>query len=80
MISNQILQNTIDGLKGITQVDIGILDLDGNIITSTFSSAESFEAQVVAFVNSPADSQEIQGNNYFKVLLKPMESFQERYS
>lgn len=67
MISNQILQNTIDGLKGITQVDIGILDLDGNIITSTFSTAESFEAQVVAFVNSPADSQEIQGNNYFKV-------------
>ena len=28
MISNQILQNTIDGLKGITRIDLCIIDVD----------------------------------------------------
>ena len=67
MISNQILQNTIDGLKGITKIDIAILDLEGNVITSTFVPSQSYESQVIAFVDSPADSQEIQENNFFKV-------------
>ena len=38
MISNQILQNTIDGLKGITRVDFCIMDTDGKEIASTASS------------------------------------------
>ena len=29
MISNQILQNTIDGLKNIAHVDLCVLDVDG---------------------------------------------------
>ena len=29
MISNQILQNTIDGLKGITRIDLCIIDIGG---------------------------------------------------
>ncbi len=29
MISNQILQSTIDGLKGIARVDICVMDVDG---------------------------------------------------
>ena len=29
MISNQILQNTIDGLKGISKVDFSVLDTEG---------------------------------------------------
>ena len=29
MISNQILQNTIDGLKGIARVDFCVLDTEG---------------------------------------------------
>lgn len=28
MISNQILQNTIDGLKGITRIDLCIIDVE----------------------------------------------------
>ena len=67
MISNQILQNTIEGLKAITKADICILDVDGKVITSTMSASESHETQVVSFVKSPADSQEIQGNQFFKV-------------
>ena len=29
MISNQILQNTIDGLKGISRVELCVMDVDG---------------------------------------------------
>lgn len=29
MISNQILQNTIEGLKGISKVDFCVLDTEG---------------------------------------------------
>ena len=32
MISNQILQNTIDGLKGITRVDMCIIDTEGKVL------------------------------------------------
>ena len=29
MISNQILQNTIEGLKGISRIDFCVLDTEG---------------------------------------------------
>ena len=32
MISNQILQNTMDGLKEITKIDFGVLDTEGKEI------------------------------------------------
>ena len=32
MISNQILQTTLDGLKGITRVDLGICDTEGRYL------------------------------------------------
>ena len=30
MISNQILQDTIDGIKAITRIDLCVMDTDGN--------------------------------------------------
>ena len=35
MISNQILQNTLDGLKAISRVDFAVIDTDGKTIVST---------------------------------------------
>ncbi|MCP1102627.1 carbohydrate diacid regulator [Aequitasia blattaphilus] len=67
MISNQILQNTIEGLKSITRIDILILDLDGKSVVSTNATHESYEEQIRPFVNSPADSQEIKGKQFFKI-------------
>ena len=29
MISNQILQNTIEGLKAITRIDLCVVDIEG---------------------------------------------------
>lgn len=38
MISNQILQTTIDGLKSITKVDMTVLDTESNVLASTEDS------------------------------------------
>ena len=40
MISNQILQNTIDGLKGIARVDFCVLDTEGKELAATFDSPQ----------------------------------------
>ncbi len=67
MISNQILQTTIEGLKGITRVDICVCDTEGKVLASTFPDADEYESAILSFVNSPADSQVIQGYQFFKV-------------
>lgn len=67
MISNQILQNTIEGLKSITRIDLCIMDTDGKVLASTFSGAEGHEEAVCSFVDSPADSQVVSGYQFFKV-------------
>ena len=66
MISNQILQNTIDGLKNITRVDLCVMDVDGKEVASTADMGSSAKA-AAGFAVSLADSQEIQGYQYFKV-------------
>ena len=67
MISNQILQNTIEGLKGITRIDLCVMDIDGKVLSSTFSENGDYENAVLSFVASPADSQVIQGYQFFKI-------------
>ncbi len=67
MISNQILQSTIEGLKAITRIDICIMDTEGKILASTATGVEEYEEAVLTFVNSPADSQALQGFQFFKV-------------
>lgn len=67
MISNQILQNTIEGLKGITRIDFCVMDTDGKSLASTFSEQEDYEEEVLSFVGSPADSQVVQGYQFFKI-------------
>ena len=67
MISNQILQNTIEGLKGITRIDFCVMDTDGKSLASTFTEQENYEDEIVSFVESPADSQVVQGYQFFKI-------------
>lgn len=66
MISNQILQNTIEGLKGIARVELCVMDVDGKDVASTTDMGNCSKA-AVEFASSPADSQEIQGYQYFKI-------------
>ncbi|MBR5510220.1 MAG: helix-turn-helix domain-containing protein [Lachnospiraceae bacterium] len=67
MISNQILQNTIDGLKGITRIDLCVLDVEGQVLASTENQPENCTEEAVAFIASPADSQVVHGYQFFKV-------------
>lgn len=67
MISNQILQNTIEGLKSITRIDLCIMDTEGRTLATTFPESDGYEEAVLSFAGSPADSQVIQGYQFFKV-------------
>lgn len=66
MISNQILQNAIDGIKSIARVDFCVADVDGKIVAST-TATSNYTAEITEFVKSPADSQEIQSSQFFKI-------------
>ncbi|MFI3214939.1 MAG: PucR family transcriptional regulator, partial [Eubacteriales bacterium] len=69
MISNQVLQNTIDGLKVIARVELCVVDAEGKAIASTNAELESYNCSMASleFAKSPADSQEVQGFQYFKI-------------
>jgi carbohydrate diacid regulator len=67
MISNQILQSTIEGLKNIARIDLCVCDTDGNMLASTFGDPEITTDTIVNFTLSPADSQVVAGFQFFKV-------------
>ena len=67
MISNQILQNTIDGMKSITRVDLCVMDTEGKPLASTMNNTDNYESMVSAFADSQADSQVISECQFFKV-------------
>ena len=68
MISNQILQTTVDGLKAISRVDFCVIDADGKVAAKTFDDAQNCIADAIAFMDSPAESQVVNGYQFFKVL------------
>ena len=67
MISNQVLQNTIDGLKGITRMELCVCDVDGKTLTTTFADSSQYEKSVASFAASAADSQSLMGCQFFKI-------------
>lgn len=67
MISNQILQNTIDGMKNIARVDFSVLDSEGKEVATTLADHVSYREEAAEFAKSPADSQEIKNCQYFKI-------------
>jgi len=68
MLSNQILQNTIEGLKGITRRDISVIEREGKVAASTEPDMISRQIDGIDyFMASQAESQVIQGCQYFKV-------------
>ena len=67
MISNQVLQSTIDSLKGIARLDFAIADIDGKILATTFIEDKDLSDMVVSFSASQADSQAAGGYQFFKI-------------
>ena len=67
MISNQVLQNTLEGLKEISRTEFCIIDTEGKVLATTFSDFSIQPGDIQAFVESQADSQLVKGFQYFKV-------------
>ena len=67
MISNQVLQNTLEGLKEISRTEFCIIDTEGKVLATTFSDFSIQPGDIQAFVESQADSQLVMGFQYFKV-------------
>ena len=68
MISNQIIQTSIEELKNITKIDFGVFDLNGICAAATFETSEEERELVVNFAASPADSQVIGPHHLLKVM------------
>ncbi|HIX77157.1 MAG TPA: helix-turn-helix domain-containing protein [Candidatus Fusicatenibacter merdavium] len=67
MISNQILQSTVEGIKAISRVDLCVTDVEGKVLVSTFPETEIGREAVVSFAQSQADSQMMKNYHFFKV-------------
>ena len=67
MISNQTLQNTIDGLHQITKIDFAVVDSEGGVLASTLSEPGQYRESAVTFALSEAESQVVSGCQFFKV-------------
>ena len=68
MISNQMIQSSIDELKGITKVDFCVIDMEGIIAASTFDNTDVSQELIENFVASPADSQIVGDYHMLKIL------------
>ena len=69
MISNQILQNTIDGLKNITRRNISVAEREGLVVASTEVDMLSRQIEGLEnFLISQAEIQLVLGYQYFKVI------------
>ena len=67
MLSNQIIQKSIDELSRITKIDISVYETGGKMIVSTSKETETDKNIISSFSNSMADTQEINGINLFRV-------------
>lgn len=67
MISNQILQKTVDGLASITSRDYAVTDTDGISLASTFAEVGDFAGEAASFAGSDEESRQAAGCSFFKV-------------
>ena len=67
MITNQVIQTSIDELKSITKVDLCVIDMDGITVATTFENETISAELIMSFVSSPADSQIVGGYHMLKI-------------
>ena len=66
MISNQILQSTLEGFKNIGRLDFVITDMEGAVLAQT-CEIEGIANACADFARMPAESMEAKGFQYFKI-------------
>ena len=67
MISNQILQKTVDGLSQITQMDFAVFDTEGSVLATTSADVKSYKGAVEEFSASSDESLMALGARFYKV-------------
>ena len=67
MISNQILQSTVEGLKEITKIDMCVLDMEGKYLANTRGSVEELGRYVREFMKVDDDYHTVKGKHFFKI-------------
>ena len=67
MVSNQVLQKTIDGMTSITQIGLAVLDPEGGVLASNVENSKIYMESSKAFAESEAESQVLNGGFYVKV-------------
>lgn len=67
MVSTQILQNTIDGLKNITKAELCVFDMDGRVIATTFSEGYEKEGDAAKFAMGELNDKSVKDFHYFKI-------------
>ena len=68
MISTQVIQNSIDELRAITKVDLGVFDVEGLKVATTVDEIDISRDIIENFASSPADSQVVGGRHLLKIL------------
>lgn len=68
MISNQIIQTSLDELRAITRIDLCVYDLAGDIVATTVDKIDITPELIRGFAQSPADSQVIGPHHLLKIL------------
>jgi len=68
MISSQVIKTSIEELKTISKIDLGVWDLEGKVVAATFEPDDISPALIAGFADSPADSQVIGTHHLMKVL------------
>ena len=67
MVSNQIIQHTLNGLQEITGVDFVVLDREANILAQTGSDDTDFKPLVDAFIESGDNHRLLIKKHFFKI-------------
>lgn len=67
MLSNQIIQTSIDELKAITKVDLSVYEPTGMMLAATSENKDITDALICGFADSPAESQVIGNKHLMKI-------------
>ena len=67
MLSNQIIQKSIDELKAITKVELEVYDLEGTKIAGTSSETDVEPNIIRIFADSVAETQELEDKRFMRI-------------
>lgn len=70
LLSNHRIQAALEEIKDISRIEMAVYSEEGKLLAATFEQKENFEAIVVDFVASMAESQSFADSHLFKVIVE----------